>query len=217
MTLDLRLGTWQDVLVGTYDPARAVVITDPPYGLDMDKGYDDLIPWRDHVRDVLAMLPAVRHVIRGPATAIIQRDYPQPKRLAVETALYRRRAMFHPGVVPHMWQAWCVYGRTSVGREGRPRPPIGDALTIRPYGSNQSSGSGGHRGVTPYASAMWALGDWAEFGEGWMVLDPFAGIGTIGRAASTWGLDYIGAEREPRWHAESLVLTQYAQPEMVFA
>ena len=33
MTALILRGDWHDVLPGTYDPAHAVVVTDPPYGL----------------------------------------------------------------------------------------------------------------------------------------------------------------------------------------
>jgi hypothetical protein len=38
MTTDTRLGDWREVLPGTYDPAHAVVVTDPPYGLASSGG-----------------------------------------------------------------------------------------------------------------------------------------------------------------------------------
>lgn len=228
MSAEVRLGDWRDVLPGTYDPARAVVVTDPPYGLSADggigsaapgahsrgkgavdnrkghsteKGYEDTIPWSQHVADVLALLPAKRHVIRGPATTIIRRDYPQPRRVCVEVASYRRRAANRPGVVPYLWQGWCVYGRLQVARHKE--PPRGDAFAVSTLLQRHAeaiySRKTDHRALTPYPSAAWMVDTWADPGD--LVLDPFAGHGTIGQAARALGFDYLGAELVPEYHA----------------
>ena len=219
-------GRWQDVLPGTYDESRAVVVTDPPYGIEAPnssgngalgihprgrsqadtrkgyetaKGYTDDIPWSRHVEEVLALLPAKRHVIRGPATSLIRRDYPQPRRVCVEMAHYRRRGANKPGVVPYLWQGWAVYGRLQLERHKQ--PPKGDALTSRyllqrenvvHYGKKTE-----HRGLTPFASCVWIVDTWVDPGN--IVIDPFAGLGTIGLAARTLGFDYLGAELDPHY------------------
>lgn len=208
------LGRWQDVLPGTYDGDRAVVITDPPYGLAanggaalrgvgghmVDKGYEDTIPWSRHVEEVLALLPAKRHVIRGPATTIIRRDYPQPRRVCVEMASYRRRAANRPGVVPYLWQGWAVYGRLQLDRHAR--QATGDAYAGLLPGRRDPRQHGpktSHRALTPYTSCLWIVDTWAD--PGMVVVDPFAGLGTIGLAARTLGFDYIGAELVPEYAA----------------
>ena len=35
------------------------------------------------------------------------------------------------------------------------------------------------------------------------LVDPFAGVGTLGLAARSLGLEYLGAELVPEWHAEA--------------
>ena len=219
------MGRWQDTLPGTYDPALAVVITDPPYGLaagnssgngapgihprgslqadtrpghETGKGYEDTIAWAHHVKEVLALLPAKRHVIRGPATALIRRDYPQPRRLCVEMAAYRRRAANRPGVVPYLWQGWAVYGRLQIDRHKR--PPTGDAYTstfLLRKDPRDHRPQTDHRALTPYASAAWMVDTWAD--PGCLVIDPFAGLGTIGLAARMLGFDYLGSESVPEY------------------
>jgi hypothetical protein len=220
-------GRWQDVLPGHYDPERAVVITDPPYGLsagggggngapgvhsrghqqadarpghETDKGYEDTVPWGQHVSEVLALLPARRHVIRGPATALIRRDHPQPRRLCVEVAAYRRRAANRPGVVPYLWQGWAVYGRLQIERHRQ--APVGDAYAGVLPGRRDPRQHGpktDHRALTPLGSCLWIVDTWAD--PGCVVVDPFAGLGTIGLAARTLGFDYIGAELVPEYAA----------------
>jgi len=216
------VGRWQDALPGTYDPARAVVITDPPYGLAADggaalrgvgghmglglgkknvhKGYVDDIPWGRHVEEVLDLLPAKRWCIRGPATALIRRDYPQPRRVCVEMAAYRRRAANRPGVVPYIWQGWAVYGRLQITRHRQ--APIGDAFGATSLQRDEASYRGkrtAHRALTPYRSAVWIIDTWVD--PGCTVIDPFAGLGTIGLAARTLGFDYLGAELVPEYAA----------------
>lgn len=217
----MLLGRWQDVLPGTYDPAQAVVVTDPPYGLaagggsgngapgvhsrgraqaddreghETEKGYEDTIPWGRHVEEVLDLLPAKRHVIRGPATALIRRDFPQPRRVCVEVAAYRRRAANRPGVVPYLWQGWAVYGRLQLARHRE--QPIGDAYAgVLPgrRDPRQHQPKTDHRALTPYASCLWIIDTWVD--PGCTVIDPFAGLGTIGLSARALGFAYIGAER----------------------
>lgn len=220
-------GRWQDVLPGTYDPALAVVITDPPYGLaadggvgirapgsnfglgrergktrnDLEKGYEDTIPWARHVEEVLDLLPAKRWCIRGPATALIRRDFPQPRRVCVEMAAYRRRAATRPGVVPYLWQGWAVYGRLKIERHRQ--APTGDALASRTllqrHEGDLKTRRTAHRAITPFSSAAWMIDTWVD--PGCIVVDPFAGVGTIGLAARNLGFDYIGAECVPDYAA----------------
>lgn len=219
-------GRWQDTLPGTYDPALAVVITDPPYGLEASngsgnrargahvggkgmvdtrkghetgKGYADIIPWADHVTEVLKLLPARRHVIRGPATALIRRDYPEPRRVCVELSAYRRRAMHRPGVVPYLWQGWAIYGRLQIERHKS--PPRGDALTVTQMWRDPRDHrpQTDHRALTPFTSAAWIIDTWAD--PGCLVIDPFAGLGTIGLAAAALGFPYLGAELVPEYFA----------------
>jgi len=227
VSAEVLTGRWQDTLVGAYDPARVVVITDPPYGLaaagglgngapgvhsrgraqvdvrpghETAKGYEDTIPWARHVEEVLALLPAKRHVIRGPATALIRRDYPQPRRLCVEVAAYRRRAANRPGVVPYLWQGWAVYGRLQLERHAK--PATGDAYAGVLPGRRDPRHHGpktNHRALTPYGACLWVVDTWADPGD--LVLDPFAGLGTIGLAARTLGFDYLGAELVPEYAA----------------
>jgi hypothetical protein len=218
------LGRWQDVLVGAYDPERAVVVTDPPYGLaaeggsgvrspgshfglgresgktlaDTEKGYEDSIPWGRHVEEVLDLLPAKRHVIRGPATMLIRRDHPAPRRVCVEMAAYRRRAACRPGVVPYLWQGWAVYGRLQIERHRR--APTGDALTSTYFlqrDPRDHRPRTTHRAITPFAAATWIVDTWVD--PGCIVIDPYAGLGTIGLAARTLGFDYLGAELVPEY------------------
>jgi len=206
------LGRWQDTLPGTYDPATAVVVTDPPFGLagkgagiagdrhQVDRGFIDDRPWAEHVVAVLRDLPAARHVIRGPAPAVIRRDHPQPRRLCIEVATGFRRTMFRPDVVDHAWTGWGVYGSLRIERRGKGMPR--DVVLVdsaRDPDTPVARGDARHRGQTPIDAARWAVATWVPVG--WTVIDPFAGLGTIGRAALEFGCGYIGAEIDPGWHA----------------
>lgn len=219
MTARLALGDWRDVLPGTYDPARSVVVTDPPFGLrrrvshrDDDGaqllGFDDSAPWRDHVAALLELLPAARHVIRGSAPAIIRRDYPAPRRLCIEVARHRR-TMFRPDVVDSTYQGWVVYGSLRIVRRGRAMPRDAVIIDLSRPDDGLPPGNG-HRGITPYAAAAWAVETWAP--PGWTVVDPFAGTGTIGRAALAAGCDYVGAEILPAWHSLATIALRHSEP-----
>jgi hypothetical protein len=200
MTAEVRLGDWRDVLPGTYDPERAVVITDPPFGIGR-LAYADTVPYSEHVRDVLGLLPAVRHVIRGPGSLVVGHGHPAPRRILVEAATFRRRAAPRPGVIPYRWHGWMMYGRLKIGR--RPHAPVGDWFRIDPYDDAHGGTSGGivHDATTPYQACAWIVELVTE--PGWLVVDPFAGVGTIGQAARNAGHAYLGAEIDPRWYAEA--------------
>lgn len=222
----VMVGRWQDVLPGIYDPERAVVVTDPPYGLaaagglgfrspgshlglgstggetrvTIHKGYEDSIPWSRHVEEVLDLLPAKRHCIRGPATMLIRRDHPMPRRVCVEMAAYRKRALNRPGVVPYLWQGWAIYGRLKIERHRA--APKGDAYAstfLLQAGATDHRKRSQHRAMTPYAACVWITDTWVD--PGCVVIDPFAGLGTIGLAARTHGFDYLGAEVDPEFAA----------------
>jgi hypothetical protein len=223
----VMVGRWQDTLPGNYDPTTAVVITDPPYGLaagggigvrppgshmglgvkggytrvQVEKGYEDTIPWSQHVEEVLDLLPAKRHAIRGPATALIRRDFPQPRRVCIEVASYRKRALNRPGIVPYLWQGWAVYGRLKIDRHAR--PPKGDAYAssflLQRETTDCRPKRTAHRALTPFAACSWIVDTWVD--PGCTVIDPFAGLGTIGLAARLHGFDYIGAELDPEFAA----------------
>lgn len=204
-------GRWQDVLPGTYDPATAVVITDPPFGLSgktgrgamADKGYQDDTPWTDHVTEVLDNLPAARYVIRGPGSGLLELER-RPRRLCIEVSAFRPRGRTIAGVVVHLWLGWGVWGRLRIGYR---RTVAEDVWHItNPYDdpgtpSKRGYSRGDHGGVTPYAAAWMAVQTWAE--PEWTVLDPFAGVGRIGRACATRGIAYLGAEVSEAWAREA--------------
>lgn len=102
-------------------------------------------------------------------------------------------------MVDYGWQGWAVYGSLRVVNTTKRMPKDIHLIDSRDDPHNPSSG--GHRGMTPYQAALWIVETWVP--PGWLVLDPFAGTGTIGRAAVELGRDYLGAEIEPRWHAEA--------------
>lgn len=190
-------GRWQDTLPGAYDPASAVVVTDPPFGLDR-LGYTDDRPFHEHVVEVLDTLPAVRLLIRAPETALFDRRMPKPGRVCAEVA-WRRNGTNRPNVVMHGWHAWLVYGRRRLSH--RARGTTRDWCLVDPYAEGPTpvpAGSGPkHRGLTPWQAADWAVRTWVEPGR--IVVDPFAGLATIGLRATAAGLDYIGAELQPDW------------------
>lgn len=202
-----RLGRWQDTLIGAYDETRAVVITDPPFGLgdQGDKGYSDEIPWAVHVTEVLDLLPARRHVFRGPGREFVQRAYPQPRRILIEAADFRGAGL-HPGSLPYRYHGWFVYGSLKIGY--RRLAPTSDWFQISPYGeardreTRPSSRDHDHGGITPYQAAVHVVELFTE--PGWIVIDPFAGMGTIGRAAAALGHPSLGAEINEQYHAEAV-------------
>lgn len=74
---------------------------------------------------------------------------------------------------------------------------------------DRSAGAKGHGAGTPYELAAW----WVRYlcPEDGLVVDPFAGTGTMGHAALDQGRRWLGADSDPQW-AQPEGLTEPPQP-----
>lgn len=75
--------------------------------------------------------------------------------------------------------------------------------------SHRSAGAKGHGAGTPYDLAAW----WVRYlcPQDGLVVDPFAGTGTMGHAALDQGRRWLGADSDPQW-AQPEGLTEPPQP-----
>jgi hypothetical protein len=107
----------------------------------------------------------------------------------------------HPGVIPHKWHGWLVWGVVKVGR--RRVAPSSDWFTVSPYDETMKVGGAlVHDATTPFQACYRIVSMWAE--AGYTVVDPFMGLGTIGQAARMLGHVYIGSETDIRWHNRAI-------------
>ena len=76
----------------------------------------------------------------------------------------------------------------------------GSVWSYGPVGhGHDPSASTGHPATSAEAFALDAVQVWSNPGE--LVLDPFAGSATVGRACIDMGRRFVGAERVPKYHA----------------
>ncbi len=66
-------------------------------------------------------------------------------------------------------------------------------------GVNDPSGRTGHPATFAEAFALDAVNVWSNPGD--LVVDPFAGSATVGRACIDLGRRFVGSERVPKYHA----------------
>ena len=104
-----------------------------------------------------------------------------------------------------------VRGSTFANRDGSKRGPSNASIVARETvhrgsvwiydvgnGHDPSSASG-HPATFAEAFARDAVDVWSNPGD--LVVDPFAGSATVGRACEDLGRRFIGAERVPKYHA----------------
>lgn len=102
-------------------------------------------------------------------------------------------------------------GRVAATAQERGGSTPFNLLPISNAASNGSTSAGakGHGAGTPYELAAW----WVRYlcPEGGLVVDPFAGTGTMGHAALDQGRRWLGADSDPQW-AQPDGLTEPPQP-----
>ena len=250
MTIDLRLGRWQDVLANVEDGSVRLVLTSPPYDnarsyegtcepvdfdelaafflrvlcpggvVDMvldgavDDGVQSTTPyevicswakmpgWR-----LLQVLAYGRQGAPGAYKGRFRRDH-EPRIVMVkdgarhvcEKGRVAERALFGEG------GAFTV--RTSNGAKRAKTSVRDDAFDAKHRGSiwwygvtghgHDPPADTGHPGTFAEAFALDAVNVWSNPGD--LVVDPFAGSATVGRACQVLDRRFVGAERVPKYH-----------------
>lgn len=253
MGVDIRLGRWQDVLIGVPDDSTRLIVTSPPY--DNARTYEDQLEPVDFT--ALAEF-ALRVLVPGGTLAMVLdgavNDGEQsatPYRVICEWATRPEWALSQVLGYVRMGQPGEYRGRFR--RDHEPlivfRKRGGDAVVnkdevaertrnrvlrteghyqwatkrdgskqknnarevrdIRHRGSlwdygavgngHDPSSSTGHPATFAEAFAVDAVRVWSLVGE--LVVDPFAGSGTVARACVDLGRRFVGAELVQKYHA----------------
>lgn len=218
MTMDLRLGRWQDALadVGEVD----CVITDPPYGARTHEaqvhgaGYnkkENPTPINRRAlsyahftpQDVSAFCGEWSPRCRGWFVAFTSHDLVDAYAAALERT---GRYVFAPlpcvlagmtvrlaGDGPSSWTVWLVVARWRT-RQARSWGTLDGAYVCQP--GNGVERSKGHIGGKPLGLMRAIIRDYSKPGD--LICDPCAGGGTTLLAAAMEGRRAIGAEMDPK-------------------
>jgi len=202
----LALGDCRDVLplLGKVDD----VVTDPPYGLNIEYASFDDSP--ENVNKLAQeWLPLARTIARTVAfTPGIGADrfYPPPDHTAcwfMEAGGYRASWGFG------MWQPILCYGRDPYLANGEGARP--DVIRTNHFGITEAID---HPCPKPISVWLKFIARFSRIGE--TVVDPFMGSGTTGVACAKLGRKFIGIEIEPKYFdiACARIEKAYAQPDM---
>lgn len=108
---------------------------------------------------------------------------------------------------PSCWTCWLVVNR-PIGLKDGTKP----GAYVGPPGAHSERGGGVIKGAKPDWLMEKIIGDYTKRGE--TILDPFAGSGTTGVAAIRLGRNFIGWERDPKYHAIALRRLTNAREQM---
>ena len=186
--LEIRAGDFRDVLVDVEPGSVALVLTDPPYPAEYLPLWDALGAWSAGALAVGGSLVAYSGQGNLPAVLDHLRGH---LRYWWTLALWHGQSQMIPGkFVTATWKpvVWFVNdhraGRFMLAdsiRGGTPRKTVA-------VGDDESDGDWAQSvdAIGPIISALTSPGD--------LIVDPFAGSGTVGLAAHRYGRRFLGAE-----------------------
>jgi DNA modification methylase len=208
--IDLRLGDCLEILPTLEAGSVDAVITDPPYGVDLDYNgsLDDSFPqWQALI---VRFIPEALRVTRGVAT--------------IPTSKYEGEQFIYKNFSP-IWRV-CWYKGASATRSpigfkdwettfifGKAPKQLHDYFTA--HANMVRKQIPDHPCPKPLAWAEWFVEKFSH--EGDTILDPFMGSGTTGVACVKLGRNFIGIEKERGYYELAQKRIQEAQQQMVMA
>lgn len=183
--LDIRAGDFRDVLADVEPGSVALVLTDPPYPAEYLPLWDDLGAWADAALADGGSL--VAYSGQGNLPAVLER-LGGHLRYWWTLALVHGQSQMIPGkFVSAGWKplVWFVKDHRA-GRSMLPDRLDGSGARKTVPTGDDGSWAQGVEELAPIISGLTAPGD--------LIVDPFAGSGSVGIAALRYGRRFIGAE-----------------------
>lgn len=253
MTIDLRLGRWQDVLANVEDGSVRLVLTSPPYdGARTYEGTCEPVDFDELATFFLRVLcpgGVVDMVLDGAVDDGVQSTTPyevicswakKPGWRLLQVLAYGRRGA--PGAYPGRFRKdheprivmvkdgarhVCEKDRIAEASKHDMNTLVGNCANTERDGSRRVFGDGyrrvrnvrhrgsfwdygmvghgqdpsadtGHPATFAEAFALDAVNVWSNPGD--LVVDPFAGACTVGRACQILDRRFVGSERVPKYH-----------------
>jgi site-specific DNA-methyltransferase (adenine-specific) len=174
-------------------PSKSVscIITDPPYGIDLDYGLTYQDTFENWQKTISGFLPEALRVSAGPvllstskleAEQFLFKNYPPIWRLC----WYKGATTTRSPIGFKDWESVFVYG-DMCGKQTH------DYFAVVP--TNIRKEIPGHPCPKPIGWAKWLISHFTRIGD--TILDPFAGSGTTCLAALQLNRNFIGIEINP--------------------
>lgn len=172
-------------------PGVDAIITDPPYGVNLDYGdggHDDTFD--NWIILINKFLPMAKQTCKGPIIVPTSKMEGEPY-LHAHNPIWRLcwfkgAACTRSPIGFKDWETTYLFGRA-------PKKQIHDYFTAHANSIRQEVPE--HPCPKPYKWAAWLVDKMSEVGE--TVCDPFMGSGTTGIACLRTGRNFIGIEKDP--------------------
>ena len=189
-------------------PKVDAVITDPPYGVNLEYGdYDDSFDnWKNLIDSFLPLALAICNgSIIVPTSKFEGEQYIHRHNPIWRLCWFKGASCTRSPIGFKDWEPTFIFGRA-------PKKQCHDYFTA--HANSVRAEISGHPCPKPYAWAKWLVDKMSERAE--TILDPFMGSGTTGVACVKLGRKFVGIEIEERYFdiACRRIRDAYAQYEM---
>ena len=209
MTIELILGDCLEVMKSMPDKSVDAVITDPPYGVNLDYGlYEDTLEnWKEMFIRFIPEAKRITKMVIMPSCQINLLEFIYAHHPPDWIIAWHKGS---PGTSSYIgfndWEPLLVYGKT-------------DKLSMHDYFSVtniEKKGSYGHPCPKPIRWATWLISRATK--EANTILDPFMGSGTTGVACVQTGRNFVGIEIDPDYYeiAKRRIKEAQMQPRLEF-
>lgn len=183
-------GNCIEVLKSMPDKSVDLILTDPPYGIDLeyDTYNDTEASWFELMDKFIPEARRVAKMVIFPSCQIARLDWYYKNHKPDWMICWYKGSPGHRSYIGfNDWEPHIVYGKT-------------DGLVAHDYfqaSNNETMGHYGHPCPKPIRWAEWLIGKMTK--EGDIVLDPFLGSGTTAVASKRLGRKWIGIELSEKY------------------
>lgn len=184
-------GDCLEVMKGMPDKCVDLIVTDPPYGIDLEYDIykDSEYEWYKLMMSSIPEMIRVSKMVIMPSTKIHKLEWFYKHYPPDWLICWYKGSTGHASYIGfNDWEPHLVYGRTK------------NNLFMHDYFQTTSSpklGTYGHPCPKPIEWAHWLIAKASEKGN--IILDPFSGSGTVCVAAKELYRNFIGIELSPKY------------------